>query len=238
MADTKERILDAGERLFGELGYDATSLRAITAEADANIAAVNYHFKSKEELLRAVLTRRIRPVNERRLAMLNAYDEARASAPPRVEELVRILLAPLMAMGADRGPEAAGLKMLFGRMYSEPSRNIHRMFFQEMKEVVRRFAAAFQRAMPSIPPVEIYWRIHFVIGATAHTLAGATLLETMSSGLCDPHDFQGAVERLIAFVVGGLKAPLPAHIGKGGSRVSEPNHASQGKQNRIRSSAR
>lgn len=238
MVDTKERILDAAERLFGEFGYDATSLRVITAEAGVNIAAVNYHFKSKEELLRAVLTRRIRPINEQRLAMLNAYEATRGGALPRVEDVARILLAPLLAMGTDSGPEASGLKMLFGRMYSEPSRNIHRMFFQEMKEVVRRFAAVFQRALPSMPPVDVYWRIHFVIGAAAHTLAGATLLETMSSGLCDPRDSQGAIERLLVFVVGGLKAPLPAHSGKGGSRASEPDHGSQGKQNRIRNSPR
>ena len=237
MADTRERILNAAERLFGELGYDAASLRTITAEAGANIAAVNYHFKSKQELLRAVLARRIRPLNDQRLAQLDAYDRDRAGAP-RVEELVRILLAPLMVMGAGSGAEAAGLKMLFGRMYSEPSRNIHRVFFQEMKEVVRRFAAAFQRAMPCLSPVEIHWRIHFVIGATAHTLAGANLLETMSGGLCDPHDLQGAMERLIAFTVGGLKAPPPAHVGKGGGRVGQPDHARPGKQNRIRSSSR
>jgi AcrR family transcriptional regulator len=235
MRDTRERILDAAERLFGELGYEATSLRTVTAQAGANIAAVNYHFKSKEGLLRAALARRFRPINDQRLTLLDAYEKERGTAAPRVEDLVRILLAPLLVMGSDSGPQAAGLKMFFGRMYAEPTRNIHRVFFQEMKDVVGRFAAAFQRAMPSLPPVEIYWKIHFSIGATAHTLVGATLLETMSGGLCDPHDYQAAVERLIAFVVGGLKAPPLAHVGKGGSRISEPSHVSQGKQNRIRS---
>ncbi len=236
MADTKERILDTAERLFGELGYDGTSLRAITAGADVNIAAVNYHFKSKEELLRAVLTRRIRPVNEQRFAMLNAYEEARRSAPPLVEDLVRILIVPLVSMASDSG--AVGFRMLFGRMYSEPSRNIHPIFFQEMKEVVRRFAAAFQRAMPSIPAAEIYWKLHFAIGATAHTLAGPMMLETMSGGICNAHDLQGAVDRLTAFIVGGIKAPLPAHAGKGAGRIAESDHVSQKKQNRIRSSPR
>jgi AcrR family transcriptional regulator len=236
MPDTKDRILDAAERLFGEFGYDATSLRAITAEAGVNIAAVNYHFKSKEGLLRAVLTRRIRPINEQRFAMLSAYEEARGSGPPRVEDLVRILLTPMMAVGA--GPEAVGLRMLIGRMYSEPSRNIHHMFFQEMKEVVWRFAAAFQRALSSMPVAEVYWRIHFLIGAAAHTLAGTALLETFSGGLCDPNDSAGAIDRLVAFVVGGLKAPLPANLSKGGSRASAPEHAAHGKTNRIRNSPR
>jgi AcrR family transcriptional regulator len=237
MADTKERILDAAERLFGEMGYDGTSLRAITAAAKVNIAAVNYHFKSKEELLRAVLTRRIRPVNDQRLAMLDAYERTRGGAAPLIEDLVRILILPLMAMASDSGPEAVGFRMLFGRMYSEPSRNIHRIFFQEMREIVRRFAAAFQRALPSIPAVEIYWKLHFAIGATAHTLAGPVLLEIISGGVCDPHD-QGAVDRLIAFVVGGIKAAPPAHAGKGAGRAAEPVQISQKKQNRMRSSPR
>lgn len=235
MTDTRERILDAAERLFGELGYEATSLRTVTAQAGANIAAVNYHFKSKEGLLHAVLARRIRPINDQRLALLDAYEQERGTAAPRVDDLVRILLAPLLAMGSDSGPQTAGLKMFFGRLYAEPSRNIHRVFFQEMKEVIGRFAAAFQRAMPSLSPVEVYWKIHFMIGATAHTLAGETLLETMSGGLCDPHDYQSTVERLIAFVIGGLKAPLPAHSAGSGGRASESGHAPQGKQNRIRS---
>ncbi len=211
MADTKERILDTAERLFGELGYDGTSLRTITAAAEVNIAAVNYHFKSKEELLRAVLTRRIRPVNDERLSMLDAYEETRGAAPPLVEDLVRILIVPLMTKTSGSGPEAAGFRMLFGRMYSEPAKNIHRIFFQEMKEIVRRFAAAFQRALPALPAEEIYWRMHFAIGAMAHTLAGTTLLETISGGLCNPYDSQGAIQRLIPFIVGGFEAALPAH---------------------------
>jgi AcrR family transcriptional regulator len=238
MVGTKERILDTAEQLFGEFGYDGTSLRTITAAADVNVAAVNYHFKSKEELLRAVLTRRVRPVNDQRLAMLNAYEDTLGSAPPLVEDLVRILIAPLMVMASDSGPAAAGFRMLFGRIYSEPSRSIHRIFFQEMREIVRRFATAFQRAMPSIPAVEIYWRLHFAIGATVHTLAEPMLLEAMSGGLCSPSDSKGAVERLIAFAVGGIKAPMPAHACKGSSRAAEADHAPKNKRNRTRSSAR
>jgi AcrR family transcriptional regulator len=207
MSDTKERILDAAERLFGELGYDGTSLRAITAAAEANLAAVNYHFQSKEELLRAVLTRRLAPVNRERLEMLDRYEAECGGNPPEVGALVNILLRPLMALGG-AGPESVGFRTLFGRMYSEPSRNIHRIFFEEMREIVVRFSNALQRALPWLPPVELYWRMHFMIGSFAHTLAGGILLQTMSNGVCDPNDLQPATGRLVAFAVGGLTAPL------------------------------
>ena len=58
-AATKERLLDTAEALFMEHGFEATSLRSITATAAVNLAAVNYHFGSKEELFEAVLTRRL-----------------------------------------------------------------------------------------------------------------------------------------------------------------------------------
>src|SRR3954453_20324524 len=69
-ADTKTRILDAAERLFVEHGFEATSLRSLTSAAGVNLAAVNYHFGSKEELFQAVLTRRLDPMNQERIDLL------------------------------------------------------------------------------------------------------------------------------------------------------------------------
>jgi len=70
-ADTKTRILNAAEKLFGMNGFDATSLRDITAEAQVNLAAVNYHFQSKDSLIDALIERRILPINQRRFEMLD-----------------------------------------------------------------------------------------------------------------------------------------------------------------------
>ena len=61
--ETRTRLLDSAEQLFAERGIDATSLRAITTAAGANLASVNYHFGSKDELFREVVSRRIGPVN-------------------------------------------------------------------------------------------------------------------------------------------------------------------------------
>src|SRR5947208_16884641 len=75
-AATKERILDSAESLFMEHGFEATSLRSITAAAAVNLAAVNYHFGSKEELFQAVLTRRLDPMNHARLSFLKRRQPA------------------------------------------------------------------------------------------------------------------------------------------------------------------
>src|SRR5271170_658046 len=89
--DTKSRILDSAEKLFGLNGFEATSLRDITAEAQVNLAAVNYHFQSKDSLIDAVIARRIEPVNRRRYEMLDA-----AGPNPSIEQIVEAFLAPLM----------------------------------------------------------------------------------------------------------------------------------------------
>src|SRR5215470_13225201 len=89
--DTKSKILDAAEKLFGIKGFEATSLRDITAEAQVNLAAVNYHFQSKDSLIDAVIARRIEPVNRRRLEMLEA-----AGPKPTVEQILTAFLTPVL----------------------------------------------------------------------------------------------------------------------------------------------
>src|SRR5688572_31708077 len=72
--DTRESLLDAAEKLFSEHGIQSASLRQITQHAGANLAAVNYHFGSKDGLVRAVFSRRLRPMNDERFRRLELVD--------------------------------------------------------------------------------------------------------------------------------------------------------------------
>lgn len=94
--DTKQRILDAAEQLFAEHGFDGASLRAITGIAGVNLAAVNYHFKSKESLIQAVLARKLGPINQRRLALLDAYEADAGSKPVPLEKIVHAMIGPMV----------------------------------------------------------------------------------------------------------------------------------------------
>src|SRR5580704_13248627 len=96
--NTKDRILDAAERLFARDGFEATSLRAITTEASVNLAAVNYHFQSKEALVQAVIGRRMGPANAQRLALLDAYEAQAVDAPVPLEKIMDAFLRPVVAM--------------------------------------------------------------------------------------------------------------------------------------------
>jgi len=103
ISDTKERILDAAERLFADHGFPATSMRDITQEAGVNLAAVNYHFGSKEALMIAVLDRSTAPVNRARLEQLDALEAAAGDAPVETEQIVRAFLTPLFEKWCEWG---------------------------------------------------------------------------------------------------------------------------------------
>jgi AcrR family transcriptional regulator len=214
MANTKDRILDAAERLFAERGYDGTSLRAITGEAGVNLAAVNYHFSSKETLLRSLFARRLALLNERRVSLLDAYETEAQGRPVPLEKVVRAFLEPVLRLGGDPAAGGTGFGMLMGRMYSWPSAYVQRVLVSEIRGLIDRFRTSFRRALPQMPERELYWRVFFSIGAMAHVLAGSSLLEIISNGMCDPSDVDGIVDRLIAFVTAGLRAPLPAGLAR------------------------
>jgi AcrR family transcriptional regulator len=226
MTTTKERILDAAEKLFAERGFDATSLRAITAEAGANLAAVNYHFTSKEALLHSLFARRLGALNRQRLDLLDALEAQAAGAPVPLEQLVRALIEPVLRLGGSPENGGRGFGMLLGRMYSAPGGFPRTLFAQDLEGFSGRFRAAFQRSLPHLGTEELTWRVFFAIGAMAHTLAAADLLRLISNNLCDPADADRAVENLILFVVAAMQAP-PARRGRIARRTRPAARASQ-----------
>ena len=207
--NTKDRILDAAERLFATDGFEATSLRAITAEAKVNLAAVNYHFQSKEALVQAVIGRRMGPVNARRLILLDAYEAQAGDAPVPLEKILDAFLRPVVEMV---GSHAHEFVPLLGRIYTEPGEFAERTYKQQFEHLAHRFMPAFHRALPDLPRVELIWRIHFAIGALAHTMAASKMLEMMSGGNCEISDVEATLTRLKAFTSAGLTSPVTTEV--------------------------
>ncbi len=207
--NTKTRILDAAERLFAHHGIEATSLRTITADAGVNLAAVNYHFQSKEALLHAVIARRLDPINEKRLAMLDASEAAAGNAPVPLEQVLDALLRPILEVLEGPGCEFAPM---MSRIFTESSDLTERVFKKHLAHVFTRFFPAFQQALPDLSQTELLWRMQFMMGAVAHTVGGAAVLRVLSGGLCDPSDVDGTARRLEAFLLAGLRAPVPAEV--------------------------
>src|SRR5438309_1165300 len=115
MTETEQRILDTAERLIGEQGYAATSLRQIIGDAGVNLAAVHYHFGSKEDLLEAIVMRKVGPVNEARLAALTKVEEETGEGPLDVWKVLNSFFEPT-AETAGRNPQFV---RLMGRIYGE-----------------------------------------------------------------------------------------------------------------------
>ena len=209
-AATKDRILDAAEGLFMEHGFEATSLRSITAAASVNLAAVNYHFGSKEELFQAVLTRRLDPMNQRRLALLDRFERDATPAPLSCERIVVALFVPALELA--RNPELGGKNFLrlLGRAYADPAPFIRRFLSEQYAQMIARFKSAFGRALPHLPKKELSWRLHFIMGALSYTLAGTDALKLIAE--LNPKETANdevLLRRLAPFLLAGLKAPLP-----------------------------
>ena len=154
---TRDRLLDSAERLFAENGVDATSLRHITNDAEANLASVNYHFGSKEELFRQVFARRIGPINQERLRLL---DSCEAQGTPSLECVLEAFLAPTLRLRSD--PEQGGehFMCLMGRLFSEPT-EWKTILMEEFNEIFQRFGTALQMALPEHAPIDLTWHLFF-----------------------------------------------------------------------------
>jgi AcrR family transcriptional regulator len=194
--DTKSRILDSAERLFGMNGFDGTSLRDITTAADVNLAAINYHFQSKDSLIDAIVARRIEPVNKKRFEMLEA-----AGSHPSVEQILTAFMAPVMQVKVD------AVAPLIGRILSNPELFVERVFHKHLAPVSQRFVEALSKALPELPPSEILWRLHFSVGVMTHTMLWGRIYPRITNGVCDISDREALVDRTVRFVAAGFRAP-------------------------------
>ena len=211
-AVTQQRILDVAESLFMEHGFEATGLRQITAAAAVNLAAVHYHFGSKEELFQAVLKRRLDPMNQERVELLDAL-ERESQTPPACEAIIAAMFIPALKLARDKARGGNNFLRLLGRAYADPAPFIRHFLSREYAPMIVRFKAAIGRALPHLPPRELSWRLHFLMGAMSYTLAGTDVLKLIS----ELHPVAEAsaqlsdellLRRLGPFLVAGLQAPL------------------------------
>jgi AcrR family transcriptional regulator len=207
---TKEKILDAAEGLFMEHGFEATSLRAITAAAVVNLAAVNYHFGSKEELFQAVLTRRLDPMNQKRVDLLTRLERDAAPDALPCDRILSAMFIPALELARD--PERGGKNFLrlLGRAYADPAPFIRKFLAEQYAVMIARFKAAFGRALPDLPKKELSWRLHFIMGALSYTLAGTDALRLIAELTpAEGGNDELLLRRLAPFLLAGLESPVP-----------------------------
>jgi AcrR family transcriptional regulator len=210
--ETRTRILDAAEELFMQHGFEGTSMRHLTSRAGVNLAAVNYHFGSKQALIEAVFRRRLDPMNLERIAELERLEAANNLSP---EAIIRAFLLPSLRLVEDAKGGGRNFIRLLGRTYSEPAKEIRALIGQMYAPAMERYKKALERALPQMPGDELVWRMHFMFGTLAYTLAATDTVQLIAG--CKPEDRYDArllEERLTAFLAAGLLAPVNTSIKK------------------------
>lgn len=183
---TRQRILAAAEHLFLTHGYEATSMRAITTTANVNLAAVNYHFGSKEELFAQILTTRLDPMMRERLRLLDALEAGQNADPAlAVEQLIAAMFLPALAFARDPGRGGENFLKFLGRAFADPSPFVQQLLADRYADAHQRFKRAFAAALPSLPAQDLSMRLHFILDAISSTLASEDarrLIAAMEAG--------------------------------------------------------
>jgi len=207
--NTIDRILDVAEALFAEKGFAETSLRTITSKAGVNLAAVNYHFGSKTQLIQAVFARTLTPfcdaLEKRLIANVRDGDDAFS-----VEELFEMLVETAVEVhGGDTGRFSTFMQLL-GLAYTQVQNHLRTFLGERYGTVFQRFVVHLKMAAPELPPQELFWRIHFSLGAAVFTLSSYdTLKDIMHNDYNMNISLAGTVKRLVPFMSAGIRAEVP-----------------------------
>lgn len=205
---TRSAILAAAERLYADRGFGDVTLRDIVAEANVNLAAVNYHFGSKDELIAELFVTRSIQTNRERLNELKLAEE-KGGGRASIDEIFRALVGPTLrgCLGPDREGSTAARFMIRASIESVPP--IRRIKNREIDHL-RKFAAAMRRALPGRDEAELYWGLHFALSMAHHTIREKERLAKLSEGKCDLNDVQAIVERVVSVATMALNANAPA----------------------------
>lgn len=198
---TKERILGAAEVLFAEHGFAGASLRQVTANAKVNLAAVNYHFGSKDNLIEEVFRRRLDDLNERRVA---ALQRVKADPASRLEDVLAAFIHPALDVSLDSSGGLTFVRVL-ARAYAEHNERLRKFLSENYGHVLKQFAGEVNRHLPGLAKQELYARLDIIAGALTYAMTDFGVIQRRGDS-SDVHR-QRSAEHLIHFAAAGLRAP-------------------------------
>ncbi|MBB2894830.1 TetR/AcrR family transcriptional regulator [Pseudomonas sp. AS2.8] len=210
-SDTVERILDAAEQLFAERGFAETSLRLITTRAAVNLAAVNYHFGSKKALIQAVFSRFLDPFCFNLERDLDQW-QPKQGEDVSLEALLNLLVDHSLAIKPRHGNDLSVFMRLLGLAFSQSQGHLRKYLEQTYGRAFRRFLLLVNRAVPEIPPLELFWRAHFMLGAAVFSMSGIKALRAIGENDfgVDTHTDQ-VLRLMVPFLASGMRAPTAMH---------------------------
>jgi AcrR family transcriptional regulator len=201
----KLRLLDAAEQLFAERGFEAVSVRDVTQLAKANVAAINYHFGSRDGLIGLVVTRYISPVNEERLARLETLEKKWSGKAVPVEEIIDAFVRPLVGFVRKSELSERLFCKLMGRIFSLQGDGLPEAVEAQMRGLSDRFMRALSKGLPTVSTEELAWRTHFVVGGVIHMLLNQEMLHRLTNGASGSPTMEATLSRFIRFAAAGLR---------------------------------
>lgn len=200
-SNTRERILSAAQNLFAKQGFSITTLRQITDKADVNLAAVNYHFGSKEQLLLAVAGRSIDRINKQRMVMLDCAEQNANGAALEIKEIARCFLIPAI----NDLFEDDEMPCILSQAHNDQNTLLQEFIAERVKEVAQRFIVAIQKSLPHISLEVILARGEFMVGALLHTLQSHNKFSAkLAPNQPNLQERSFITEQLVTFCTAGL----------------------------------
>jgi AcrR family transcriptional regulator len=201
----KLKLVEAAEKLFAERGFDVVSVRDITQAAGGNVAAINYHFGSRDGLVAVVMHRYMTPVNEERLARLESAEKNWGSKPVPVEEVLDAFVRPLITQINKSEMSEKLFCKLIGRIFNSQCNGVPVEIEGQYAVLISRFTKVLSKSLPSLTTEELVWRLHFVAGAMIHMLTHGEALQRVSQGAAGTPEMNVTLSRFLHFAVGGLR---------------------------------
>lgn len=206
---TKDKIIIAAEKLFSEHGFEQTSLRQITSEAEVNLASVNYHFGSKKALIQAVMARYQSVFMPALAEQLHQLQNSGANKV-RTEDVLACVMPPLIALRQVRADGPVIYLRLLGYAYSEIQGHLRKFTMTHYGEIMHEFFQMIQQANPSVCPNTLFWRLHFSLGAMLFAqTSGQALREIAAADFGEETQAEESLLKLLPFVAAGISAAEP-----------------------------
>jgi AcrR family transcriptional regulator len=202
---SKLRLLDAAEQLFADRGFEAVSVRDVTQLAKANVAAVNYHFGSRDGMIAVVVMRYMMPVNQERLARLESVERKWSGKAAPLEEIIDAFVRPVVGIVRKSELSERLFCKLVGRIFAMQGDGLPEAVEAQMRDLINRFTRAFAKALPTVPPEELVWRMHFLVGSIIHMLMNQEMLHRLSNGASGAPTMEVTLGRFIRFAAAGLR---------------------------------
>ncbi len=202
---SKRNLFDAAQQLIAEKGFEAVSVRHITHLAKTNVAAVNYHFGSRDALLRMVMMRYLVPINEERLVRLETIERKSSGKAAPLEEVIDAFVRPLVTQARKSELSERLFYKLIGRIFAEYGDGMPKEIEDHLRQIVERFTRSFAKALPTVAMEDLVWRIHYLVGGLIHLLTHQDVIQRLPNGAAGAPTMEATLSRFIRFAVAGLR---------------------------------